>query len=87
MKYICLFIVLLFAVLLLCVYLYRRNRISPEQKLLNDFAKMNRILEKRIKKDKKNMEKNDEYTEQIWQIIKDNNEKLNRMRNDSKTKV
>lgn len=82
MMYICLIIVLLLAVLFVCVYLYRRHNMTPEQKLLNKLIKMNKILKNRMQEQEKNKEKMDECIEQIWQKIRDNEEKLKRMRDD-----
>lgn len=55
---------------------------TPEQKLLNKFIKMNKILKNRMQEQEKNKEKIDECIEQIWQKIRDNEEKLKRMRDD-----
>ncbi len=73
-------IVLLIVVLLVSVYLYKRNNVSPEQKLLNDFAKIEKEFEKRMKKREKNMQKIDENMEKIRMILKDNDEKLRKIR-------
>lgn len=55
---------------------------TPEQKLLNKLIKMNKILKNRMQEQEKNKEKIDECIEQIWQKIRDNEEKLKRMRDD-----
>lgn len=55
---------------------------TPEQKLLNKLIKMNKILKNRMQEQEKNKEKMDECIEQIWQKIRDNEEKLKRMRDD-----
>lgn len=83
MMYIC-FVVVLLAVSFLCIYiyLYRSKSISSDQKLINKVVKMNKMLDKRIEAQNKNMEKSDESMEQIRRIIKENDEKPNRMRND-----
>jgi len=84
MLYIGLFIVLLVVALLFCEYFYRKDIDSPEQKLLKDFEKIKKEFEKRMKKQEKNMKKTDENLEKIWKILKDNDEKLRKIRDDLK---
>ena len=82
MTYIFLIVVLLLAVLLVCLYVFRRNKVSPDQKILNDFEKLNKKIEKEMKMHGRNMKKIDESLERIRQIIKNNDDKLKRMHDD-----